>query len=305
MKTVIIILTILLLLVTACLFFLKRDLKRIRKNMKSIRETNSKHLIHSEISCKELNSLINEINNLLIQTKEEAACFERKSKALKKMVTNISHDLRTPLTSALGYIDILLSSGAADSSGIMENPEELRIVRERLKRLEELIDSFFAFSRLTLLETPPLENVNIIALLEESIAGHYEDYSKAGREICLKNSTRKFILPSNKEMLLRVFDNLINNAFRHSPGSLSIETKNQNPFQIVFINELSCFDPDIEHIFDEFYTMDISRTKGGTGLGLAIAKEFVERLGGSIYAEKEENRLSIVLVFPDANAANG
>lgn len=145
-----------------------------------------------------------------------------------------------------------------------------------------------------------MENINVIALLEESIACHYEDYKKAGREICLENSTRKFMIPSNKEMLLRTFDNLISNALKHSQGSLFIQTENKIPFQIIFKNELSYPEPDIEHIFDEFYTMDIARTKGGSGLGLAIAKEFMESLGGSIYAEKELNRLCIVLVFPAA-----
>lgn len=260
--------------------------------MKTIHETGSNNTVHSEIDCRELNELIDEINNLLKQAKSEKIRYERKNTKLKKVITNISHDLRTPLTSALGYIDMLLTSEDAAYT------DELKLIQERLKRLEELVDSFFAFSKLSLQEkAPPLENINVIALLEESISCHYDDYTKDGREIHLKNSIRKYIIQSNREMLLRVFDNLIGNAFKHSNSNLVIQIDNNNKFQIIFSNKLYSSELDVEHIFDEFYTLDIARTKGGSGLGLAIAKEFMESLGHSIYAEKENNTLRIVLVF--------
>ena len=85
-------------------------------------------------------------------------------------------------------------------------------------------------------------------------------------------------------MLLRIFDNLISNALKHGESDLTITADDDKGISIIFSNTLISSDIDIEHIFDEFYTTDISRTKGNTGLGLAIAKQFTEMLGGEIGA---------------------
>ena len=103
---------------------------------------------------------------------------------------------------------------------------------------------------------------------------------------------------SNETMLLRVFDNLIRNAYKHSRGDLEIKVKTGKEMTILFQNELLYPGLDVDKIFDEFYTIDISRTRGNTGLGLAIAKEFVEQLGGHISAQKKQDDLQIILTFP-------
>ena len=96
-------------------------------------------------------------------------------------------------------------------------------------------------------------------------------------------------------LLTRIFENLIGNAYKHSNGDLNIKVEIKDKVRIIFSNELSNNDIDIDRIFDEFYTVDISRTKEGTGLGLAIAKEFTKQLNGNIYAEKNNGKLKIVI----------
>jgi len=263
--------------------------------MKECKENDSNTLVHQEFSCRELSLVIEEINSLLKESKEIKVHYDRKDKTLKKMLVNISHDLRTPLTSALGYIDIVLNSDITRE----EEEKELRIIEERLKRLEELIHSFFEFSKMiSNEEEPEFSDVNIVALLEESIARYYEDFQKEQREIEFNCSISKYKLLSNKEMLFRIFDNLIQNAYKHSEGNLKIEVQKKDHLKLIFTNLLLFPDLDIEHIFDEFYTVDISRTKGNTGLGLAIVKEFTEQLGGKISAKKEKGNLKIILEFP-------
>ena len=105
-------------------------------------------------------------------------------------------------------------------------------------------------------------------------------------------------MKSNEPMLVRVFDNLIRNAYKHSDGNLDIEvSQSKDEVKIKFMNNLLYNDLDADRIFDEFYTVDISRTKGNTGLGLAIAKEFVEQLNGKIDAAKKSNKLIIRITF--------
>ena len=198
-------------------------------------------------------------------------------------MTNISHDLRTPLTSALGYIDIILKSDLSEE----EKKKDLITIEKRLRRLEELISSFFEFSRII--------STNKLPTLEESVIVFYDDYKKNNRKILLDCNQRKIIINSNKMLLTRIFENLIGNAYKHSNSDLIIKVEKLNKVKIIFSNELLDNDIDIDRIFDEFYTVDISRTKEGTGLGLAIAKEFTRQLNGKIYAEKQKNQLKIII----------
>ena len=211
-----------------------------------------------------------------------------------KMMTNISHDLRTPLTSALGYIDMILYSNISKEEQI----KELKIIEERLKRLEELINSFFEFSKIiSNNKDPELEKMNLNTILENCIINYYEDYKNHKRQILFNYNQNKIMLYSNKEILVRIFDNLIANAYKHSTGDLEINITANDTIKITFINSLDYNDLDIHKMFDEFYTIDISRTKGNTGLGLAIAKEFTESLGGKIYANKKKGLLEITMEF--------
>lgn len=292
MEFIIIILIVIIVILIGYLFLLKKELKRIKKRIQTIKKENSNNFIHSEMSMKELNDLINEINLLMKELKEKEISYEKKNTALKKMMTNISHDLRTPLTSALGYIDIIINSNLSEE----EKSKELKVIRERLKRLEELINSFFEFSKIVSSNNKiDLEKVNLIALLEENIAHFYEDFTNYHRKIIFNNNISKVNILTNREMLMRVFENLVGNAFKHGKGDLEVKIEIKKNIIVTYTNELLDENLDINHIFDEFYTVDISRTKGNTGLGLAIAKEFIENLDGKIFAKKEKKKLSIVI----------
>ena len=139
--------------------------------------------------------------------------------------------------------------------------------------------------------------MNIISILEECIAHYYEDYKRENREVIFKNAQSKMILSSNKMMLSRIFDNLISNALKHSEDNLTIEVKQNKKAMITFVNKFHSEALEIDKIFDQFYTIDISRTDGNTGLGLAIAKEFTEALGGRITASKVGDKLEIKIEF--------
>ncbi len=294
MEWIIIILLIITIFLSTYLFLISKELKRMAIFLKNKRETSSNQLMNQEISNKDLSRIIKEINVLLQKNRENKIIYEKKNEAMKKMMTNISHDLRTPLTSALGYIN-LINTGSLEQD---EKQHYLKVIEERLKRLEELIHSFFFFSKVVSNHSAPtLEEVNLIAVLEESIAHFYEDFKENNRKIIFNTCSSKIKIFSNKEMLIRVFDNLIGNAFKHGVGNLEVTVENKEDLMITFTNAIVYSNLDIEHIFDEFYTIDISRTKENTGLGLAIAKEFIENLNGSICAKKEKNELKMAIVL--------
>ncbi len=292
MEFIIIILIIVIIILLTYLFLYHNEVKHISKEIDNIKDLDSNTLIHSKYNLKNINNLIYKINNLLTESKNIKIDYGNKNKSLMKMMTNISHDLRTPLTSALGYIDIILKTDLSEE----EKKKDLITIEKRLRRLEELISSFFEFSKIiSTNKQPVLEKINLTSVLEESVIVFYDDYKKNNREILLDCNQRKIIINSNKMLLTRIFENLIGNAYKHSNSDLNIKVEIENKVKIIFSNELLDNDVDIDRIFDEFYTVDISRTKEGTGLGLAIAKEFTKQLNGNIYAEKHNNQLKIII----------
>ena len=295
MEIILVILVIIILFLVCCLFFMKMELRRIKKELALVLSRKTNGLIHTEFTSKEIHDLVECINTHLTEIKSKESKFERKNANFVKMIRNISHDLRTPLTSSLGYVSLMLESDVTEQEKI----KNLKIVEERLKRLSELIDSFFEFSKiLSNNQIIELDEINLVAVVEKAISNHYEDFSKDNRMIDFKTNKRKIKIKSNEVMLIRVFDNLIRNAYKHSNGNLDIEINQADEkVKIKFINDLLYKDLDVDRIFDEFYTVDISRTKGNTGLGLAIAKEFVEQLNGKIKADKKNNKLIITIIF--------
>ena len=285
MEIILIILVIIILFLVCYLFCMKRELKRIKKELNLVLSRKTNSLVHTEFASKDIRDLVECINTHLTEIKNKESKLERKNTSFTKMIRNISHDLRTPLTSSLGYVSLILESDMAEK----EKLNNLKIVEERLKRLSELIDSFFEFSKIiSNNENIKIEEVNLIATLEKSISNHYEDFSNQNRVINFKTNKQKIIIKSNEIMLERIFDNLIRNAYKHSISNLDISVKIKDIIEITFINNLTYKNLDTDKIFDEFYTVDISRTKGNTGLGLAIAKEFAEQLNGQISASKNQ-----------------
>lgn len=294
MEIVIIILVIIILFLLSYLFFMKREVRRIKKEISLIRKNNSNNLVNLEFKNKELAELIDEINKILKKEKENFSVEVKQKKMLNSVMLNISHDLRTPLTSALGYTNMLLSQEKLSEIDF----NEINIIKERLLRLEELIDSFFIFSKISN-ESKNIEkdNVNLIELLEDSIVSYYDEFKKEDRNIVIKKNINKCLIKTNRELLKRIFDNLVVNALKHGDGDLFIDFKEDTFIEISFSNQVLGNDLDVSQIFDEFYTTNISRTKGNTGLGLAIVKSFTLLLEGKVEAFLKENFLYIIMRF--------
>lgn len=299
-----------LLILSAVLFFLffmqNLEIKNISKQISDIAGKDSNELIHTKgVNTADMNRLVGEINGLLKQIRSNKIHYQRKSHDLEQMMANISHDLRTPLTSAMGYINIVINSDMPAE----EKEREILIVEKRLVRLEELIDSFFELSKvISKNQLPQTEEINLMAAIEESVAHYYDDFCGQKRKIdilcdksriCSENGNdlrHALNINSNRGMLIRIFDNLINNAYKHGIGDLKISVEAAaNTAFVRFENELTDSELETDRIFDEFYTTDISRTKGNTGLGLAIAKQFTEILGGGIKAEYDGSVFSITV----------
>lgn len=271
----------------------RHEIVSVTRELRGLKEKKTNSLVHSSTGTAD--RLITEINGLLTSTRSDRISYEKKNHALEQMMTNISHDLRTPLTSALGYINIIQHSDISEK----EKERELAIIEKRLLRLEELLDSFFELSKMISGgRKPKSDALNLVSVIEEAVVHYYDDYTAAERQIILDCPVHRLKICSDSGLLMRIFDNLINNALKHGTGDLSIKLIQGENVGIVFRNGVGTPEPDMEHIFDEFYTTDISRTKGNTGLGLAIAKQFTEMLGGSISADREGDDFIMTVILP-------
>ena len=273
----------------------KREIKSITEQLKRIKPLDTNQLVHTLGGDRDCGELINEINAILGEARADRIRYQEKSHALEQMLTNISHDLRTPLTSAMGYMGILRSSELSRE----ECEREIEIIEKKLRRLEELINSFFEFSRILSSDRQPeLEELNLIAVLEEAMVHYYDDYCSQDRNISFHHKASKLPIYSNRNMLLRIFDNLIGNGLKHGMGDVSITLTETDAVQVQFRNIPENTEIDVDRIFDEFYTTDISRTKGSTGLGLAIAKQFTRMLGGDISGAYDGKWFSVTVTLP-------
>lgn len=299
MGFIICLLIIIILMLFLYIFTLKKEIKRIANKVKIVRNESSNTLINKELEEKNLAFLIKEINNTINEINKKEINMNIKTEELKKMITNTAHDLRTPLTSAIGYIELI------QTNDIIEDKKEkyIQIVSERLQKLSYLITSLFEFSKIISNDNKiEMKKENLIEIIEGCIANSYDDFIKENRQINFSHKNSKTEIITNKSLLARAFDNMIINAYKHSKSNLDIEIFEENgEVMIKFINKLEDNNLDIDLIFEKFYTTDISRTNGNTGLGLAIAKEFIELTSGNISAIKEDGLLKMVVTFTSDN----
>ena len=227
--------------------------------------------------------LLSAVNRLLELRQSERESYRRKEQDLRRQIANVSHDLRTPLTSILGYLQLL----EGDSLTVEERREYLGIVRGRAKALQSLITSFYDLSRLEGGEYPlSREKVDLYHVLSELVAEFYNDFEQSGFDMTVELAPGLPAVTADPAGVLRVFTNLIRNALEHGQKRMSILLYRQGETVVsAFSNDAAGLTrEDVEHVFDRFFTADKMRTGQSTGLGLAIVKALVGQMGHRVTA---------------------
>ena len=209
---------------------------------------------------------------------------------LKEAVTNISHDLRTPLTAICGYMDLLKQEDKSEKV-----TRYLDFIENRTEAMKQLTEELFRYSIiLSTQEDMEMEKVCINRVLEESIAGFYGALTQRGITPDIHIPDKSIERYLNKEALSRVFSNILNNALKYSDGDLEIELYEDG--RIIFSNTARGLNEvQVGKLFDRFFTVESARNSNG--LGLAISKALVEQMGGTIEACYKEEKLHIMICF--------
>lgn len=255
-------------------------------------------LIELPSELKEVETQMNQIKLNVSESKRVAKEAEQRKNDL---VVYLAHDLKTPLTSVMGYLTLL-----RDESEISEELREkyLSISLEKAERLEDLINEFFEIARFNLTNiTLELSKVNLTRMLEQLTYEFKPMFSEKNLQ-CTLNAVPDLMIKCDVDKMQRVFDNLLRNAVNYSfEGSTIVITVTQesNRVKINFVNQGNTIPKEkLNRIFEQFYRLDTARTtrSGGAGLGLAIAKEIVELHRGIISANSEEEMIDFELIIP-------
>ncbi len=288
------IMAVIIIILVIRIVLLRKSAKEIETAFADRLITDTNTLIDISSSDKYMRSLASSINVQLRRLRDERHRFVQGDAELKNAVTNISHDLRTPLTAIFGYLDLLEKQEKTP-----ETEKYLKIIGERCESLKSLTEELFKYSViLTVAGEMKTERMIINNVLEESVAGYYATLVEHNIVPEINLPDKKVVCLADRSALSRIFSNLLNNAVKYSSGDLSIILDEHG--KMVFSNTASGLDEvQVQRLFDRFYTVESARKS--MGLGLAISRTLAEQMGGSISAEYMDNRLNIVLKLPCEN----
>ena len=272
------------------IYLMRKSIKEIYEGFSEKLQTDTNTLIDISGNDKELRTLADRINKQLAILRKSHHRYTQGDIELKTAITNISHDLRTPLTTICGYLDVM--KGMEKSSKIAEY---LDIIDERAGLMVQLTEELFGYSVILSTDSSgEKEDVPINQVLEDSVMAYYTVLSERNITPSVNITEQKIVKKLNKAYLSRIFSNLINNAVKYSDGDLRITLSDTG--EIIFANTARRLSSvQVERLFDRFYTVETARRS--TGLGLSIARTLAERMGGSISAEYKESTLYIRLHF--------
>ena len=284
------ILLLIIFVLAAKVWFLRKSAQEIAEAFRDRLTVDTNTLIDISTRDPYMRKLAADINVQLRMLRQQRHKYLSGDRELKEAVTNISHDLRTPLTAICGYLDLLEREEKSEDIA-----RYLSLIENRVEAMKQLTEELFRYSVILSTEEMAMETVHINGVLEESIAAFYGALTNRGIQPQIHMSDRRIEKQLNRDALARVFSNILNNALKYSDGDLEITLLDDG--KIVFSNTASGLNEvQVGKLFDRFFTVEAARNSNG--LGLAISKTLVEQMGGTIQAKSEEGRLYICIYFP-------
>lgn len=285
-------------ILSARLWCYKKQVEHIWKELEELeRSGDTNSLLSSALPVGKTPEVIAAVNRILEEHRRILERLEKENLSYRESITSISHDIRTPLTSAKGYVQML----GERELGEEKRRDYCRIVERRLTDLSGILDQLFLYARLEAGEAEYLwESLNVGNLFAETVSLFYEEFAGRGQEPVVQMAPGAFYVWADRQAFVRILENVIKNALVHGTGGYHFalwQEKDQ-----VRISVENCTDSikegDLEYIFDRFYTTDTSRNRRATGLGLSIVKKLIGQMGGEVTAGLSQGIFRIEVCFP-------
>lgn len=272
------------------LYFLRNSINEIAKSFSFIINADTNNIISISSTDKSIKNLAINLNRNLIDLRTRKLQYDNGNQELKKIITNISHDLRTPLTAIKGYIDLM------DEDALSKKQKQyLNIIEKKSNELTELTEQLFDFSKTIDFDIAiKKEKYCINEILEETLISYYSIFKEKNIVPEILICKEKIYKLVNKNSLIRIFENILSNIFKYSNGTFKVELKNDGI--ITFSNKATSLDATtVQKIFNRYFSVE--NAKESTGIGLSIAKQLVELNNGNIYADYKKETLYISISF--------
>lgn len=286
---------IIALLAALCIFLLikihlmHKSTREIIEKLDMIMNGDTNNIIAVTSGDKQIKQLASELNKKLRQIRKQQLRYQSGDRELKDAITNVSHDIRTPLTAIMGYLEIMKDIPKSEKLS-----QYLAIIQGRAEAMKTLTEELFRYSVVLSGENVSVQQTVINKLLEDSIMGAFGALTEKGITPKVDITETKIVRTLDPNALSRVFSNLLSNALKYSSGELEITLR--EPCVITFSNQADeLTQTQVEKLFDRFYTVESAHKS--TGLGLSIARTLVEQMGGTITASLDKTILTITIIL--------
>lgn len=269
-------------------FLIKKTIREIEKSFTYIIKSDTNNIVTISSLDKDIKNLTINLNKNLMELRKQKLEYKNGNQELKKIITNISHDLRTPLTVINGYIDLLQKENKN-----VEQERYIKIIKEKIYELQELTEQLFGFSKTVDVDLEvKKEECCLNDILEESLANYYNQFKEKNIIPKISISNKKINKMVNRIAIIRIFENILSNVLKYSNGNFEVILNDDGI--ITFSNKANSLDAiTVQKIFDRYFTVE--NAKESTGIGLAIAKQLIEQNRGKITAEYVNGYLIIKL----------
>lgn len=300
------VLAIIVIIMAAVLLKIRAQLRDINDQLDFLYENDTNMLIGTDTNLIYLGRFKQRVNRFVEQWHKKRAEAAKKEQMISDTYTNLSHDIRTPLTSLDGYFQLL-----KDEKDEKLQAHYIGIIQERITSLKDMLEELFMFTKLKN-DTFKLEmdRCCVSRLLKQTVFSYYDEWKMRGIEPVVDICDEQIFILANTQALKRVFQNVIKNGLVHGKndieirlytkalGNVSDKNKGNRMVNISVSNTIeNPENVDVSQVFERFYKADEARSVTSSGLGLSIAKELVERMDGKINAQIEDNRFCINISY--------
>ena len=295
--TVIVLLLVWTGILSARLGCYKKQMQHLLQELQIAKQDDTNILFTSIAHIDSTEAVISTLNQIMEKNRivKERLLWENRS--YRESITSISHDIRTPLTSAKGYIQLL----CAENIPTQKRLEYAAIVEQRLNALTEMLNQLFLYARIEAGELPlVIEKINAGNLFTETLSMFYNDFLEKDCEPHVQITQTPCQIRADRQAFVRMIENLLKNALVHGTGDYEMSLLTEDQYAVIRVSNRtdSIESSDIDYIFDRFYTTDISRSRKTTGLGLAIVKELTQQMNGKVSAALDGTIFSIEIRLP-------
>ena len=294
---IIVVLTVAVAVLAVRTVVMRREIRSMSRQLEDLSSGRTEKKISLTLVDARLNGLAAQINENMELQKQLRIDARKSEQRLKDSIAGVSHDLRTPLTAIIGYIQMLERSGLNG-----EQQEKATIILKKANAMRELVESFFELSVIESGQSELAEEaVNLTNIVSEAVVDFIPRFEAAELEPDVDLGNKSLYIAGDTTALGRIVQNLLSNALKYTAGRVKVALEERDgEIILTVVNEVRPdTPPDMERIFERFYTGDDCRNSGSAGLGLYIVKLLAEKMQGAVSASLENKMLSVYVVFQE------